>query len=495
MKDFFKKNWMFILFVIPFVCICYSNKTPDNDIWFLLSNGRYVLESGIPTIDPFTIHKGLSLIMQQWGTATIFWLIYHYIGQYGLLVLIYIMSFLLMFATYKLYYRTSGNKNYSIIFAVIVYSIICKFVVLRPQIFSYLILIIELYLLESYSIKRNTKYLYPLPILSCLLVNMHASMWYFQFVFILPFILNTIKIKKITLDKIKLKPLLIVIFFMIIFGLINPYGYKALTYIFKSYGIAEINSMVIEMKPLTFASNYFKIALLLLFLLICLCNFRKDLKLDIRHFLFICGTSILIFMHLKCVPYFFIVYFYSFSYLVRKFKFNLKFLDIKTIKALINGLKIGFALMLLITFNYTCYCSIKGYQFKNDSVGDITDYLLEHYNREDIVLYVDFNNGGYTEFMGVKSYIDSRAELFVKKFNGKDDIFVEYKELKENFYFDYEEFLNKYQFTHLIVYEYDFFNKYLAENDEYELVYVEYFDDAKTQEYMKLYVRKNLEGE
>ena len=56
---FIKKYWYFSLLVIPFVLVCLENKTPDNDIWFLFNNGKYVLNYGIPHTDPFTIHIGL----------------------------------------------------------------------------------------------------------------------------------------------------------------------------------------------------------------------------------------------------------------------------------------------------------------------------------------------------------------------------------------------------------------------------------------------------
>ena len=94
---FFKNNWFFVLFVIPFVFVCFSNKKTDNDIWFLLTLGRYATNYGIPVVDPFTIHEGLSYIMQQWLSASIFWVVFDYFGKYGLLFIVYIMSFLLSF--------------------------------------------------------------------------------------------------------------------------------------------------------------------------------------------------------------------------------------------------------------------------------------------------------------------------------------------------------------------------------------------------------------
>ena len=48
----------------------------NNDTWFLLNSGRYVLQHGIPTIEPFTLHQNFGFVMQQWLTAVIFWVVY-----------------------------------------------------------------------------------------------------------------------------------------------------------------------------------------------------------------------------------------------------------------------------------------------------------------------------------------------------------------------------------------------------------------------------------
>lgn len=493
-----KKNWIFVLFIIPFILICFVNKEPDNDIWFLLNNGRYVLQNGIPFVDTFTIHEGLNYVMQQWASASIFWLIYDTLGKYGLLVLVYVMSFLLMYVFYKLCETVTNKKNISVIITAITLCLVRRFIVLRPQIFTYLILLLEILLLELYIKKQNKKYLYFFPILSILLINLHASMWYFQFVFMLPFLLNSINIPKITKDKIEIKPVIIVALIMFLCGFINPYGYEAVTFIFKSYGIDSFNEIISEMKAPTFSVIYFKIILGCLFLLICLINFLKKEKLDIRHFLFICGVSILGFMHIKCFPYFVFIYFYVLSYLIKNMKFDFKFLNKKVIKAINNGLIIGISVFLVISFGITCVYSFKYYNFSEGYVEDIVDYIEENYNKDEVRLYVGFNYGGYTEYRGLKSYIDGRAELFIKKLNNKSDIFDEFVKIRKN---DddamFEEFLDKYKFTHLIINAIDEenFDKYLEKNGDYEIVYIQYFDpDTKDLPYRKLYVLKDLEG-
>lgn len=497
--EFIKNNWIFLLFVIPFVFICFSNKEPDNDIWFLLNNGRYVFEHGIPYVDPFTIHEGLSFVMQQWLTALLFWILYRLFGYRSLLIYIYLISFLFMFLFYKLCYVVSNKKNISVIVSAIVVLLINEYIVLRPQVISYILLIFEVLLLELYIMKKNIKYLYFLPLISLALINFHASMWYFQFVFLLPFIINGIKIKKIKIlnklriDDYKLRPILISMVIMIIAGFINPYGIDALTYIFKSYGIKEINGAVIEMHPMSWSGYNGKIifSFLIIFMLINYLN--KKLKLDIRHFLFICGITLLAFMHNKCYPIFVLIFTYALMYNINKLDIKFKF-DNRYFKSLVNGLSIGLCVTLIGTFFYTVHYSYNMYSFNESyKMENIVQYILDNNDKKDVVLFTGFNTGGYTEFKGLKSYIDPRAELFFKKFNGKFDIFKESLAIEKDLDFDYDKFLKKYNFTHIIVYDFSYFNMYLEDCNDYELVYTENVSNSGQDLSLLLYERKDVE--
>ncbi len=109
-KKFINNNWIFLLFIFPLITIAANNINPDNDVWFLLNGGRYVLEHGIPYIDPFTIHEGLSFVMQQWLVNVIFFVLYEYLGIKSLLGFVFIISLLFMFTFYKLCYIVSYKK-------------------------------------------------------------------------------------------------------------------------------------------------------------------------------------------------------------------------------------------------------------------------------------------------------------------------------------------------------------------------------------------------
>ena len=495
-KDNVKKYMVFLLLFLPLAFIVVENKIPDNDIWFLLNNGRYVMQSGIPVIDPFTIHEGLSYVMQQWLSSVLLWKIYDIFGQYGILIFMYMFSVILLFTYYKLCYVTSQNRMISVFITAVTFSLINTFVVTRPQIFTYLILILELWLLELYVKNNNSKYLIGLPILSLLLINLHASMWFFLCIFMLPYLINTISIKKVTIDKIKLKPLIIIMFLMLLVGFINPYGVDAITYIFKSYGIVEINNSIAEMKALTINDLYFKIVVGILFILILFNYLRKDVKLDIRHCLFVCGMTILAFSHKKCFALFCIVLGFVFSYYFKKISKRNRLINSDIFKAVFRGLLTGLTLVSLVTVIAGIKYSIISYNDDNfylsTGITEITDYMLDNVSIDDVVLFVEYNDGGFTEFLGFKSYMDPRAELFFKKYNNKEDIYLESLEIESDPYYDYDLFINKYNFTHLIVKTDTYLDKYLSNDSNYEIVFNQYFNpDTKDVVIKKLYERKD----
>ena len=79
------KKMMFLYFNIPLIIVL-AWQINYNDIWFLLNHGRYILNNGFPTIEPFTIHQNFSFVMQQWLSAVIFYLSYSVLGKYGHLI-------------------------------------------------------------------------------------------------------------------------------------------------------------------------------------------------------------------------------------------------------------------------------------------------------------------------------------------------------------------------------------------------------------------------
>ena len=151
-KNYKPPKFLFILlFFLVICCVFLNNKVLDNDIWFLLSHGKYVINHGIPNIEPFSMYENFSFIMQQWLSATIFYSIYYLFGKLGLRIFITFIYTLIIFILYKITLLISNNKFYLASLITFLISIcLIPFIVSRPQIFTYLILLLAIYLFELY---------------------------------------------------------------------------------------------------------------------------------------------------------------------------------------------------------------------------------------------------------------------------------------------------------------------------------------------------------
>ena len=92
----------FILFIIPILFFVMENFVIDNDFWFTIAEGKYVLKNGFPHTVPFTIYNNLDFIYQSWGTGVIFYLIHKYFGLYGMLFFVIIVLIIITYFYYKL---------------------------------------------------------------------------------------------------------------------------------------------------------------------------------------------------------------------------------------------------------------------------------------------------------------------------------------------------------------------------------------------------------
>ncbi len=488
---YLRKYSYYCFFLILIFCLFIKSLELNNDIWFLLNHGKYVFFKGIPYIEPFTIHSDFKFIMQQWASSLTFFLTYHYLGINSLLFLVMFINILIIFISYKLCMLISDNNYKTSILTVFVIDlllIITNFIVTRPQIFTYLFVLGMFFCLEYYIKKNSKKILFFLPIISMMQINFHASMWWLLIIFMIPYLLDGYNFKLFYKESYSKIPIIVAIVFMFLFALINPYGVRALGYVFNSYGVSYIDNYILEMMALdvhSFIGKFIFIVIIIVYL-IYLLGSRKRIKS--RYLLLLLGTTYMAFSSYKCFSYFVISSIFPLSfYLKNKLKI------IKNLELYPINYKLQFgsliAVLLILLFSFGKSLDIN---YKNNLQSGI-DYLLKNYNQKKIILYVGYDQGGYTEFRGIKSYIDPRAEVFLKANNGKKDVFKEYYEL-QNRDIDYEKFLNGYNFSHVLVTEQDSFYSKIKNNKNYKLIYKGRISlknkDSHYQKYM-LYARKN----
>ena len=453
----------------------------DNDFWFLLNHGRYIVENGFPLLEPFTIHADWSFLIQQWLFDVIIYYLHAVLGKAGVLGFVYLCSFVILFITYKICMLISENKFIlSVLVSTVCYLIMCVwYMVSRPQVITYIVLLTELYVLERYALSGERKYLVALPVLSVVLINAHAAMWWMVFAILCPHLAESI-IEKFICKKqpqVRLIPLVITVLCMLAVGLINPYGFSAVLYVFRSFGDATINASIMEMcvpdiKGLNGAVFYvFCFAVVVCYVLNRQGSFR------LRYIFLSMGTTVLALMAIKSIAYFAIGTLIPLAYYMRNIAHNLVFSTGE--KRNQRGLVVAFLVCIVLA---SAWVTVDSYDTSKDypPCKAAVDYLKENQDAAQVVLYTGFYDGGYAQYSGFKTYIDPRAEVFLKANNKKKDVFQEYIALQKGL-LHYQEFLSRYAFTHILVTEDDILDVYLSKDQ----TYVVYYEDSNSKIYIK----------
>lgn len=464
MKKLKISNFQFklLLFLLPFIPII-LNRYLDNDFWFTINQGRYVIEHGFPTTVLFTVHDNLDFIYQSWGTGVIFYTIYNLFGDFGVITLMIIIGELTLYFFYKLCYEVSKKRELSYFITALTMAAYFKtFLTTRPHIFTSLNIVILLYLLEKYSNTNNKKYILLLPLISLIEVNMHGMYFFMTLIYTLPYIVDLFKIKIFNIEtrNTKNKDLIIIFIIMFLTGFINPYTYKTVLYVFNSFGNHILKNTIIELIPLNIVSHTpMFLGLILVFFGY---YFSKKKIIKMRYFLLVLGSTILTFESIKSFNFFLLGAVFP---LVNSLDLKIQKLDDKLHNKNYYICNI-FLFMVLLCIIISNYNPIK--PGNNKAIL----YLKSNYSTN-MTVYTEFYEGSYIEYLGYKCYIDPRAEVFLKVNNHKKDIYAEYIKLDfGHINFNYKKFLNEYNFDILFVNKKNGLYKVLKKNKyNYKLVY------------------------
>lgn len=481
--------------LLPLISIILIKQEIDNDFYFLYPTGEYILSNGFPVKDILSMHSNMDIIVQQWLSTVIYYFVYSNFGKAGTIALVYLCYIAIYFLMNKLCrIYTDGNILLSTIcsFAACVY-IAMLFMPTRPQIFTYIIVLVELILLEKYVKTGKTINLIFIPALSVCLINLHCSMWIMLFIFMAPYFVNAIpfKVKSfIQTPCCKLLPLIITAVASVAAAFINPYGYKALLYVFTSVGFKEINSLINEMEAISISETAGILFFIYIAATIVLAFIFKREKYDSRFILLYAGTAVLGLTSYKSVAYFLLVGMPAFSYFLKDLSLNLKITENKeksksNRKILILCLLIAISLLglVLAVFNAPDSNENELNTVNNASTAKASsginysslDNIIDILDKEDeqIILYAGFNNGSYLEFNGYHPYIDGRAELYLDVNNNEFNYIEEYGNLRSAKIY-YKDFVNKYKFNYLIVSQGErYLYTSLLHDDDYEIIYNE----------------------
>ena len=461
-------------FLAPVILVAFLTPALDNDSWFLLSEGREIAENGIFYTDKLSMHGDFNVVMQQYGFAYVFWMVYSALGPAGIYMMALVLNFFVCFLVYKICMLISEkNVNLSLLIMVITdLMLVCmQFIVTRPQMVSFVLFLAVIYVMELYVRKKKKKVLWLIPVIALLWANMHASLFMLLILLMATYIVDGIRKPKLHLEGYNVKPIVVALFAAILAGLLNPYGIRMLTYIFTSYGVNSIFSLVDEMKPFGIRGAEDAFLFIAIVAVLVLYIFAKNKKrIRARYLLMLFGFLALGISSVRGMAQLILVLFFPIAELYKDVRLE-RVLDAKIGR---DALVVWCGITAVLVAGAAIFTVLP--RIKNgpgESICEAVDAIDESVlklglEKENLKVYTGYNNGGYLEFRGYKPYLDPRAEVFLKKNNGKEDVLDEWLSYR-TVNTEREKFLEKYDFDYVFTEGYDFL--YKIDFGGYELIH------------------------
>ena len=486
-----------ICFCVFAFLMCLKNSI-NGDTYFMLSHGRWIFNNGLyPQEEMLTMHVGLHFTFQKWLICIILYGLYCVGGEVALRCFMGLcMAAFIILLKYLL---NMVNKNYTVnnLFILVSSIIIAHNIVASPRIITYILLVLELIFLEKYkNSKDNYKYLIPIPLLTCLDMNFHSTQVIIMFIFMLPYIfdlsfikfknkkLNSLKNKYIVKENYKRKNIVIIFIISIFSLLINPYGFESILYIVNSLTFSEYNSIILELQHTPFTALIFS-TIVWIFPFLVMLLYKK--KIHLIYVYFLIGTIFMYAMHQRNFSYAAIACALSGTYFIGNIldKYNKKkYAAIIFVFILLFSSFISISSIAKIRSDYILSGNriITPLAIGIEGIDNaIKDYLHQKYPDEDIndvvartKVYFYPSGGSYMEFLGYKSFVDCRSEVFYKSINKKEDIQLDYYNLIKG-KINYKDFFKKYPVDIIITTPkgadaIDLFEDDLLKDNDYKLI-------------------------
>lgn len=227
----------------------------DTDVFYIISTGNYILSHGIPHANPFVTTPGMPIVIQNWTYCAMIAWVRQSFGTAGLFIMTVLMIAGVYLVVRSLVAKTATDPWVRLICAVILTNMF-GYLNMRPEILTFLLIILELYGIEKYRQTSKMGYLGMIPVAMLVEVNFHASYWIMHLIVLLPYLVK-FPYKHVTQTCMTGKMRRTLIFAAILSMpvlLVNPYGLENVTYVFDAVASGALKLMKIS-ELLPFALN------------------------------------------------------------------------------------------------------------------------------------------------------------------------------------------------------------------------------------------------
>lgn len=160
----------------------------QNDTFYTIKIGEYILDNGITMQEPFSWHENLEYTFPHWAYDVCTYLIYNIGGFTGLYISTIILSAILGIAIYFVNVKLGKNRIISFLITIGMMYALKPFICARAQLVTFILFILTIYFIEKFLETKKIKYAIGLIIIPILIANLHLATFYFYFILYLPYI-------------------------------------------------------------------------------------------------------------------------------------------------------------------------------------------------------------------------------------------------------------------------------------------------------------------
>lgn len=420
--------------LLSFVILYHPNTSLDQDLGRHIKIGEIIVQTKqIPTTNLFTYtNTDFPFSNHHWLSEVVFYL---FNAGLGMLSISFLKIFILLTTLIIVIYLSSkiADVNSALIGFTLYIPLFMSRTDERPEIFGILFFSLLL-LIYLYLVKKNKNWLFVVPIIQMLWVNMHITFIYGYLLIVILTIVNCQKNRQHS------RLFISTLGISIIAGLINPQFFDGLIYplkVFSNYGYSIVeNQNLFYLASLT--SNifikYFWAVSLTSWAFIIFAIYKKWCNADLTYILMYSVFFLVSLQMLRNFPFFSIVGIICMSY----------FLDKVFLQKHLNSNLVSIILMLILGFYNYQIVSDNFYQtfdinkkFKveiKDSYKKATNFILE--NNLQGPIFNNFDIGGYLDYAlypKILTYVDNRPEAFPIGFFDEYKKQYDLKEMKKIF--------------------------------------------------------------
>lgn len=478
-----KKLYVVFTILIIIITALSITRIMQNDTFFTIATGNYILENGYDNFDHLTWHDNLEFYKLRWGFDVTIATIYNLFNFTGIYIFVVLIGCITMVSLFNILLKQKNNIIISFVLTALSTFLMTRIWAFtgRAQIISYLLLLWEVYFIERLINTNKKRYYIILFLISVLIVNFHASVWPMTIILMIPYVAEAIMYKiiknknkdksKFIIESINLKVLISAVVCIIAGSVISPIGTYAYTYMFKTIG--GLSSKFISELATTDLLTSLGMVIGLTIVTILLLSTKTKIKLS--DFILYFGLFFMAILARRNKPFLYLIGMIVIARLISNF-FEMYDKDNILEKAnkffSKNQCLLNLILIILIAISGNIVERYKeSYIDKKSYPVEAVNYIKENLDYKNLKIYNSFNYGSYLEFSGIPAFVDSRSEIFCKEFNDTE-ILQDWLDTSRG-YKNYNETFEKYDIDYAIVENNEIINTYISKDDKYEKIYAD----------------------